>query len=157
MADSKDLKPIPDPSVLTTEQLLREINTLRALLETKIASTVKDIDRLEERIDGIPEITEEKVASLQALHEEKFNSIQTQFKERDTRTEQTSRDSKVAVDAALSAAKEAVGEQNRSSALAITKSETAASKQIDQQGQLITTSTGALNDKIDDLKERISQ
>jgi len=100
---------------------------------------------------------DEKTAHLQALHGERFHSISTQFIERDVRTEQTSRDSKVAVDAALQAAKEAVGEQNRSSALAIAKSEAATVKQIDQQGLLIQTATGALNDKIEDIKDRLTR
>jgi hypothetical protein len=94
---------------------------------------------------------------LQELHDEKFNSIQKQFTERDTRTEQTYKDSKVAVDAALQAAKETVGEQNRSAALSIAKSETSTNKQIDQLGVLITTTVQGLNDKIDDLKERLTR
>ena len=44
----------------------------------------------------------------------------------------------VAVDAALQAAKEAVGEQNKSNALAIAKSEATFTKQIDQIGVLIS-------------------
>ena len=61
------------------------------------------------------------------------------------------------MDAALQAAKEAVGEQNKSSALAIAKSETATVKQIDQQGLLIATATKALDDKINDIKERLTR
>jgi hypothetical protein len=93
---------------------------------------------------------------LQRLHEEKFRSVAIQFVERDTRTEQTSRDSKVAVDAALQAAKEAVGEQNKSSAMAIAKSEAATTKQIDQIGVIIQTNTAGFNDKIDDIKSRLT-
>lgn len=73
------------------------------------------------------------------------------------RTEQSSKDSKVAVDAALQAAKEAVGEQNKSSALAIAKSETATTKQIDQLGILIQNNTKAFDDKISDLKDRLTR
>jgi len=99
---------------------------------------------------------DEKTAHLQALHDEKFRSIAVQFSERDTRTEQTSRDSKVAVDAALQAAKEAVGEQNRSSALAIAKSEAATAKSIDQLQVILQTATSAIDDKISDIKERLT-
>jgi hypothetical protein len=91
-----------------------------------------------------------------AKHEEKFNSVQVQFAERDTRTEQTSKDSKVAVDAALQAAKEAVGEQNKSSTLAIAKSEAATTKQIDQISVIINTMAKGLDDKIDDIKTRLT-
>ena len=89
-------------------------------------------------------------------YDEKFASIGTQFKERDTRGEQTQKDSKVAVDAALQAAKEAVGEQNKSSALAIAKSEASTTKQIDQIGIIMSTSQKALDEKIDDLRTRLT-
>jgi hypothetical protein len=116
----------------------------------------------------MPSRIDEKIASLDKVHEERFRSIGQQFAERDrsidkqfierdVRTEQTSRDSKVAVDAALQAAKEAVGEQNRSSSRAIQKTETATTKQIEQQALLLTTATRALDDKIDDLKERMTR
>jgi hypothetical protein len=94
---------------------------------------------------------------INAVHAEKFNSIQTQFRERDTRAEQTSKDSKTAVDAALQAAKEAVGEQNKSSALAISKSEIAVTKQIDQIYTLIAAANKTTDEKINDLKSRLDQ
>jgi len=203
--------PVPDPTLLTTAALTREISALRDQLltrldamdkaqelfdanlnrvpsdvdrrvahlrelhETKFQSMNSDVHALEEvigvRFNGMdravellqnienrfPAKVDEKIASLAALHEEKFNSIEKQFKERDVRTEQSSKDSKVAVDAALQAAKEAVGEQNKSSALAIAKSETSTVKQIDQLGVLIQTSNKALDDKISDIKERLTR
>ena len=195
--------PVPDPTLLTTQQLIREIQSLREILEAKIAGNSNRIDNLErlfvekihcveeqygERFKGIQlqfderdtrteQTTRdsrvaidaalqaakeaaasgvEKTAHLQTLHDEKFRSIAVQFLERDVRTEQTSRDSKVAVDAALQAAKEAVGEQNRSSALAIAKSETATVKQIDQMQVLLQTATAGLESKISDLKDRMT-
>jgi hypothetical protein len=189
-----DVRPVPDPTVLTTQQLLRELNSLREILESRLdgmdravdvlQSTVnrsptlseinvrqeekfnnfdqrfkdrdKAIDLLQVHIDGFNQYVEDSVGRLKDLHQEKFRSIETQFTERDTRTEQTSRDSKVAVDAALQAAKEAVGEQNKSSALAIAKSEAATTKQIDSINTLIQSGNQALNDKIDDMKERIT-
>lgn len=149
-------KPDPDPTVLTTEALLREVANLKELLVLSIKPIAEKVDRLQMEVDEIPDRIDEKVGSLENLHGERFKSIQTQFEERDKRADQTSRDSKTAVDAALQAAKEAVGEQNKSSSLAIAKSETATSKQIDQQGQLLETKTTALNSKIDDLKERVT-
>lgn len=170
-----DLVPRPDPTVLTTQQLntavesiQRDGEALREILETRIegqkelsASRFDAMDKaislLQVIADRQPLDVDKKIINLQTLHEEKFDSIQTQFTERDVRTEQTARDSKVAVDAALQAAKEAVGEQNKSSALAIAKSEAATTKQIDQQGLLISSATAGLNDKIEDLKERLTR
>ena len=172
-------RPDPDPTTLTTQALYREINQVQALLhsemeglsgrlDARITSVDHSLDRLRLIIDREPELTNQLVNNLKSIHEEKLSSIQVQFIERDVRTEQTSRDSKVAVDAALQAAKEAVEKQNASSALAIAKSESATTKQIDTQGILITTATTSLNEridaasatmnsKIDDLKDRLNR
>ena len=186
-------RPIPDPTELTTRQLIEKIGALRELMEAEDRAIRKDVERAQVERDGfnvkiaeavaglriiietrlggmdkaitllqattdkMPLLIDEKILSLKVLHAEKFESIQTQFKERDVRDERSSRDSKTAVDAALSAAKEAVASTNASSALAIAKSESATDKRIDQQGQLIATGTKALDEKIDDLKERITR
>lgn len=116
----------------------------------------KALQQVHDFIQGNPRVIETAVRTLRELHEEKFTSIQIQFRERDTRTEQSSKDSKVAVDAALQAAKEAVGEQNKSSALAISKSEAATTKQIDALNTVMSTMEKGLDDKIDDLRNRIT-
>lgn len=134
----KSVTPVPDPTTLTTQSLLREIAGLRELLEARLSTVSLAVNQLEE------------------LHQEKFNSIAIQFRERDTRAEQSAKDSKIAVDAALQAAKEAVGEQNKSSALAIAKSESATMKQIDQIASLITTLNKSLDDKVVDIKDRMT-
>lgn len=149
--------PVPDPTVLTTDQLLREVKSLKEILETRLNGMDTAIELLQHTSDRFPTRIDEKIVALKEVHEEKFRSIATQFAERDTRTDQTSRDSKVAVDAALQAAKEAVGEQNRSSALAIAKSEAATQKQIDQQSLLIQGTAKASDEKIDDIKERLTR
>jgi len=156
MSGPGDSRPVPDPTLLTGQLIAREVSMLQKLLETRLDGMDRAMALFQENITRVPTDVDKQVGHLKALHEEKFTSIEVQFRERDVRTEQTSRDSKVAVDAALQAAKEAVGEQNRSSALAIAKSETATVKQIDQQGLLIATATAGLNDKIDDIKARLT-
>ena len=167
-APSTVSKPDPDPTILTTQALYREVNQLSLLIDSQMDGLYGKIDarvtamdnalgRIRQLVDREPEATAQLIDHLRSIHEEKFKSIQVQFTERDVRTEQTSRDSKVAVDAALQAAKEAVGEQNKSSALAIAKSEASTTKQIDQQGLLIASSTKGLDDKIDDIKERLTR
>lgn len=150
-------RPNPDPTVLTTQSLLREILNLREIIETRIDAMDKALQLLQAKADKVPSETDIAVGRLKDLHDERFKGVATQFAERDIRTEQTSRDSKVAVDAALQAAKEAVGEQNKSSALAIAKSEASTTKQIDQIIAINQATTSALNDKIDDLKLRLTQ
>jgi phage I-like protein len=181
-----DLRPRPDPTRLTTEQLFREIASLKEVVFTRLdgmdraltlsnevvshipSETSHSITHLRElvwgRIDAIDKATEllptqvsQKIDALEAVHSEKFLSIGLQFKERDVRTEQRTTDSKTAVDAALQAAKDAVTEQNKSSSLAISKSEAATIKQIDQILILIATQAKAFEDKVTDMKERLTR
>jgi hypothetical protein len=202
-------RPVPDPTELTTQALLREIAALKELIFTRLdgndrailvfnenltrvpTATDRAVAQLKElqdtRIDGVcqemlvskeviftrfdgmdralkllqdiadrfPDRIDEKISSLKEIHDGQFHAIQQQFAERDTRTEQISKQSEVAINAALQAAKEAVAEQNRSSALAISKSEAATDKRIDQIGALVQTATGALDGKITDIKDRL--
>ena len=100
---------------------------------------------------------EASTAANRSLSDEKFIGIQKQFIERDTRVEQSARDTKVAVDAALQAAEKAVGKQNESFALSIAKSENATTKQIDQQASTLQAAANALESKIGDLKDRVGR
>jgi hypothetical protein len=137
---------ITDPSSLTTQQLWREVLNLRELLESRITSIEKSIEVAHEDLVRVPTDVQKQVGNLKELHEEKFRSVQTQFDERDTRTEQKDRDTKVAIDAAF-----------QSASLAVAKSEAVTSKQIDQQSMLIQTETRALSGQIGDVKERVTR
>lgn len=163
-----DVTPRPDPTAMTSKQLFVAIDGVKELLRAEIHGRAELVDQrflsmgeatqlLQRFFDHAPAIVDAKIGDLRILHEERFRSIATQFAERDTRTEQTSRDSKVAVDAALQAAKEAVGEQNRSSALAISKSDIATMKQIDQMGILIQSNVAGIGMSISDLKDRLTR
>jgi cation transport regulator ChaB len=140
-----------------TTEANNQTDHLKALHNGRFEGMDKAVKLLQDITDRIPETIDEKIGSLRQIQDEKFSSIQVQFKERDVRTDQSSKDSKVAVDAALQAAKEAVGEQNKSSAMAISKSEASVVKQIDQMGLLITTQAKAVDDKFSDIKDRLTR
>jgi len=131
---SQDIRPIPDPTVLTTAASLRLEEMLRNLIQVEIAHQA-------------------------ALFTEKLATIETKFETRfamlDTRTAEQKKDTKDALDAALSAAKEAVASQTAASEKSITKSETATIERIKAVETLLATSTKASDDKSDDLKSRI--
>lgn len=141
-----------DPSALSTQQVWREIAALKELFLTRLEEQDKAVLLLQSIANRSPTINE-----VYLQHEEKFRSIQIQFQERDTRTEQNSVSSKVAVDAALQAAKEAVAEQNRSNSVAISKSESATAKQIEQLALQLQTASASLDSKITDVKERMTR
>lgn len=164
-----------DPSILTTQQLWREIASLKELMFTRLESVEKAIIVSHNDLVRVPTDVQKAVSGLKELHHERFKTIdveflsyeklfserfrgvEKQFNERDVRVEQTAKDTKVAVDAALQAAEKAVGKQNESFAASISKSEAATTKQIDQQAVIITATTKALDDKVGDNKERISR
>ena len=152
---SGDRRPIPDPTILTTQQLQTAIAALRELILTRLEGMDKALILLQSRADKVPSEVDIKTTAVRELLAERFKGIelqfegiQLQFKERDTRVEQTARDSKTAVDAALQAAKEAVEKQNAASSQAAQKSEIAFTKSIDQLAELFRNATKSLEDKI---------
>jgi hypothetical protein len=158
--------PVPDPTVLTTQQLLREIQLLRELLDVKndsvkdiLSSRMDSIDitigLIEGHLKGITEGAANQISRLQELHNEKFESVQMMFMERDKRTEQLALADKTAIAAALQAQKEAVNAQNIANATAQTKTEAAFTKQIEQLQAIVNTITQSMEDKISDLKGRV--
>ena len=125
-------KPTPDPTILTTEQLLREVASSTKLLQAEIHGLRNNID-------------------------EQFKSVQTQFMLIERQRVEQKADTEKAVQAALSAAKEAVKEQTAASDRSITKSETAMTEQLKQLNVTFTTAIGGVNDKHEDLKSRVDR
>jgi len=129
LPENRGSRPVPDPTILTTEQLDRAIASLKEIIET--------------RIGGMEEIFDEKFISVN----ERFALVERQ------RVEQKE-DTKAAVDAAFSAAKEAVREQTNASERAIAKSETATKEQLNQLTNTFSTAIEGVNNSIGDLKDR---
>lgn len=155
---------MPDPTLLTTEQLSRAILNLRELFDAElrvITTRLADMDRAAELMHAnliqLPTTSDRQIIHLRELVTEQFASISKQFVERDVRTEQAAIATKIAVDAALQAQKEAANAQNDSNTKAVEKSETATTKQIDGISALLRATADALNDKITDLKGRLDR
>jgi hypothetical protein len=123
-------KPTPDPTVLTTEQLLREIQTLKEWTAAMIAGSTEICD-------------------------EKFSSVTKQFVLIERQRVEQKADTEKAVQAALSAAKEAVKEQTAASEKSIDKAQTATAEQLKQQGTTFTTAVQSQERQHNDLKERV--
>ena len=149
----------PDPTNATTQMILREIGALKELtaaqadaIEQRVAAIDKAIELAHDDFVRWPTDVEREIGTITkvfdtklAIRDERFGSIDKQFIERNERFKHGSIENKSAVEAALQAAKESV-----------TKSEVGFTKQIEQQGIMISTVKSELEKRIDDLKERVT-
>ena len=174
--------PVPDPTTLTTEALRREVNSLQVLIEQRLAALkellyqkleavereleLRQVDRLAQH-DALQELMELKTHALReelhasvsqadAITEEKFHTVEQNFDLVEKGRVEQKLDTKAAVDAALTAQKEAVREQTTASERAIAKSEASTNKQLEQQALTTTTAIETLRNAMDDIKNRLS-
>lgn len=174
-----DVVPRPDPTTLTTAAVERALDGYREVVDIRLAAmdkatelVARDSARIaaaqetnrellrndvERQLAALREFILTKIDSAERVGSERFAGISTQFAERDTRLEQTDRERRISLDAALAAAKEAVAEQQKANALAIGKSEDGTKERLDALAQLMTTEVKSLQDKIDDIKGRIDR
>ncbi len=122
------LVPRPDPTVLTTAALQREIAALKELIEM--------------RLNALNELHEQHCVTIDI----KFQNVDLRFRERDDRQDRSDRDARVAIDAAFSAQKEAAAKQERSTAETLAK-----------QADLFATSTDALRSSLGEVKDRLTR
>lgn len=171
--------PRPDPTLLTTQQLLREISALTEQFNLKITgldntlsarlnAIDKATDKFEATLTSVPTDVDRQVGQLRIevgllveglkqYHGERFTGVDDQFSELRAAIEKSERVTKVAVDAALEAAGKANAAQAETFLVSSNKTETNFTKQIDQLAVLIQANTKALDDKIIDAKERITR
>lgn len=160
--------PVPDPTVLTTQQLLREVAMAREILEAKLDGGMSVIEArltennraivlLQKATDMVPSHIRDAVGTLKDLHAEKFASIATQFIERDKRTEQLSIADKTAIAAALQAQKEAAGATAESTSIGLNKMENNFSKLIETLQIAIAQGFRNSDEKINDVKSRLDR
>jgi len=129
-SDPPSWRPVPDPTELTTRALYREVAALRELIE-------------------------ERISSADGLVIEKFLSVDRQLDLVERQRVEQKSDTKAAVDAALTAQKEAVREQTLASEKAIQKSETSTTKQLEQITVTFGTALSGLTTQLDDVKARV--
>jgi nitrogen fixation/metabolism regulation signal transduction histidine kinase len=128
---------LTDPTVLTTEQLLREIEGMRR------------------ELDAMRALLEEKINSAGLVRSEQLNSVNTQFALIERQRVEQKADTTAAVAAALAAAKEAVKEQTTASEARTDKSEAGMSDRLKQLEQLFNTAIAASTVRTDDLRDRV--
>lgn len=159
MPETREIRPLPDPTTLTTQQLRREIDLLESAVNTRFEGMDKAIQLLQQFSDKSPTtaVLEQQIAALAALGEEKFRGVEKQFTERDKRTEQLSLADKTAIAAALQAQKEAAGAQAETNSAATAKQELAFTKLLEQIQQTQSATNRATEDKVNALTGRLDR
>jgi len=158
-----DIRPRPDPTELTRravdaakDELRREIQCLREIIETGLSARDKAILLLEAAHTQIPTQITEAVCHLREMMEQRLIMVEIQFQERDTRAQADMAASHLRVDAAFEAQRALVASHNANITQALVRIEATANKQIDSLITLLQTSAGATDSKISDLKERLT-
>lgn len=159
MAEIRSSIPVPDPSVLTTAQLQREVAHVTELYNARFDETAKAITLLQAFADKSPTtaVLEQEIIALTGIVDERFKGVEKQFIERDKRTEQLSLADKTAIAAALQAQKEAAGAQAESNAASTAKQELAFTKLLEQIQQTQSATNKSTDDKINALTGRMDR
>lgn len=118
--------PVPDPTSLTTDQLLREISSVKELVGEKFSSV-----------------------------DEKFRAVYDQLALVERQRVEQKQDTKTAVDAALSAQVNAVREQTIATEKAIAKTENSTAESLKQLQGTFTVGLAGQATTASDLKERV--
>ena len=159
----RDIRPVPDPTTLTTEASQRQSSALQNLVFAEVAhltALIKaDFDRVDDRfMNHVAQVDKDRVVVADEFREQ-LASLRERFVDQlgalAERTNEQKLDTKAALDAALAAQKEAVAAQTASSEKSIAKSETATVERIKATETLLSTTSQATDSKIGDLKERI--
>jgi hypothetical protein len=130
-------RPDPDPTLLTTESLLREIAHLKELTIEKFKTDEVRITSIESRLDHKYKETADAISNLRELHNEKFNGM-------DRLQAQSKEDGRISLDAAFSSANATRD-----------KIEDKFDKQIRAQGDKTDALSTSLNEKIDRVISRL--
>ena len=148
---------MPDPTVLTTQAIDARVTELQKLLEARLDGYDRATKLLEDNVNRVPTLLDREIAQTTALSAEKFAGIDQRFKDLGTRTDQDKTASTTAVNAALSAQKEAAAAQEVSNETAINKSEAGFTKEIDGLKTLMGTNKDSTNIQINDLIARLNR
>ncbi len=125
---SQGSRPIPDPTVLTTEQLLREIGAVN------------------DRMAAVANVCNKNTEALEALINEKLAGVSDHFALIERQRVEQKND-----------AKEAAAQQTDLSERAIAKSETVMSTQLEQLSTTFKTEVSSLVIRMDELRDRVGR
>lgn len=134
-----DIRPVPDPTTLTTEALKREMGVIQDKHRAAI------------------ELFDEKVSKERELRTKDIEALQRELVLIDKQRIESKKSDADALAAALSAAKEAVSQNTANFEKSITKTENATNELIKSLGETLNTAIASVIGTITDAKERINK
>jgi hypothetical protein len=168
--DHKDSIPIPDPTLRTIEQSLREIANLKELLLTQLAPIKEAGERTANGfvLLSSDRLEQERLVKLQELFNQKIANVDLQIKAADElrRAERSGfsdllnemiKGRDVALAAALRAAQELGAQQNTSNNLLANIVQSYQKEALNQQQLLLTSKTDAQGKEIAELRSRLDK
>lgn len=169
------IKPVPDPTSRTTQDLIRTVNAERDYVDGKVEAILATlngkVETIQQRLEGydraatvlhetvtrVPTEMQLAIGHLKDVMGEKFKSVEVQFTERDDRTKAEGVANEVKVNAAFAAQEKLAVQQNLSNQISIDKSEKNTIKSIEQNADKAQISFQSQQDQINDLKDRITK
>lgn len=133
MRETRSSRPVPDPTLLTTQQLTREIASLKELVYTRLDGVETAMKLFREDMTRVPTEVDRSVGRLKELHETRFT----------------------AVDQALRYTEKFAQQQQKASEEAIGKTERAVDESLKQIGLRSETTERSLAGKIDTVKSTL--
>src|SRR5688500_4958172 len=149
----------PDPTILTTQQLGLAIAALEKQINTRLDAMDKAMVVFSDNINRVPTATDRAVGQLKAVIDETFKTVQEKFitvnrefegiekvlAERKDQLMQATIANNTAIAAAFNAADKASDKQTQ-----------AFQKRMDELVDLIQTANKTTDDKISDIKDRVT-
>lgn len=134
---------MPDPTHLTTQQLWREVASLKELLTARIEAIEKSIEVAHEDLVRVPTDVQRQVGNLERLHDTKFDELEKRLNQRFTDTQTAITKAEVANEKRFDGIAESHSQLRDQQASLIPRTE--AEKSIDSNAEKV----GALATRID--------
>jgi cobalamin biosynthesis Mg chelatase CobN len=158
--NQQGLRPVPDPTFLTTEALQREIKGLGEQLRAELRVSEVESTGGRQAIHIHIEDIQRQISALETFVKERFMLVENarveQKQDNEKAVQAALLAAEKAVQAALLAQKEAVREQTAASALAISKSESSTAARSAQQYATITAELKAVTDRLGEQGNRLT-
>jgi hypothetical protein len=155
---------VPDPTALTTQALVRSLDTLKELIFARLQAMEQDSARIRERVMDEADRAKEDSARLQALTQqmfvtqgEKFANLQRQIDDGKQQLVQFGEETNVNLSAALDATTRVATVRNEANQAAISKAEASTIDRIRLIENAANSRDDSLRREIGALKERLDR